>query len=89
MVNSNSFKDNEEYNTRYKQSLDDDLPPYQGMVPNYKFINGRLVGRVNELPRFREDLHNDDIQTNEIIYGYYLFLPCLLFTLCFLKFMFL
>jgi len=43
---------------------------------------------VDQLPLFKEDI-GDDIATNEYIYGYVLFLPCILFTLVFLKFMFL
>jgi hypothetical protein len=85
MVNSKDF--NQEYNVYYKQSLDDDSPPYPGMIPKYKFMNGRLVGQVDQLPLFKEDI-GDDISTNEYIYGYVLFLPCILFTLVFLKFMF-
>lgn len=57
MVNSNSFKDEVEYKTYYKQNLDDDLPPFPGMIPRYKFINGRYVGEV--LPPIPE---NSEVQ---------------------------
>lgn len=32
-----------DHHTYYKQGLDDDLPPYQGMLPNYKLVNNKLV----------------------------------------------
>jgi hypothetical protein len=76
MVNSNSFKDNIEYKTYYKQSLNDDLPPYQGMIPHYKFINGIQVGEImqNEPYISLKQLPRDDENHSFLIIFFILWL---------------
>ena len=47
MVNSNSFKQVEEYNTYYRPSLDDiDFIPSQGVKPLYKYQYSYLKGTI-------------------------------------------
>jgi hypothetical protein len=57
MVNSKDF--NQDYNSYYRENLDDDLPngPYQGMLPRYYFRNGYYQGEVqlNEIVEEEDD----------------------------------
>ncbi len=85
MVNVNSFKNNDEYLTYYKQSLTDDSPPYQGMIPNYKFFNNTLVEEWKPVyASLKSNIKNDSYTPyHQYIYLYAIFIFFII--LCFVN----
>lgn len=85
MVNSKDF--NQDYNVYYRPSLNDTndfIGPYQGMLPIYKFVNGRLVNPPASL-NYLNNNDYDNYEINSILYLYYYFIFSILVLLLILK----
>ncbi len=86
MVNSKDF--NQDYNVYYRPSLNDTydfIGPYQGMLPIYKFVNGRLVNPPASLNYLNNNDYIDTYEINSILYIYYYFIFSILVLLLILK----
>ena len=85
MVNSKDF--NQDYNVYYRPSLNDTydfIGPYQGMLPIYKFVNGRLVNPPASL-NYLNNNDYDNYEINIILFLYYYFIFSILVLLLILK----
>ena len=71
MVNSKDF--NQDYNVYYRPSLNDTydfIGPYQGMLPIYKFVNGRLVNPPASLNYLNNNDYDILVQLGLIFFQY-------------------